>query len=329
MKTIDEQLQEIEPFLIDVRRSIHAHPEKGFMENRTSGIVRQVLEECGAEIKSEIAQTGVTGLIRGGQPGPVIGLRLDMDAIAVTDEKTVCYKSSVDGLSHACGHDVHTAVGLGLAKIIAMNRANVSGAVKLIFQPAEEVPFEHTLKAFDRYREAPAGRRGAAMAVAAGVLAEPDVDMLLGFHCWPELQSGNIGYQSGASMAGTGNFHLEITGSGGHAATPHLTVDPIVISAQVIGALQTLASRRIKPGTPFVLTIGTIKGGVRRSVIANSVDMTGTVRSNDEDMLQEFIPAEMERLINGITQASGAAYTFNYAVDVPPVINNDALLQVT
>lgn len=327
--TIDALPSDIEPFLISVRRSIHAYPEEGFKEIRTSGIVRRVLEECGADIKDGIAGTGITGLIRGDRSGPVIGIRLDMDAIAVTDEKTVCYKSAVDGMTHACGHDVHTAVGLGLAKIIAVNRANFCGAVELIFQPAEEVPFEHTLTAFDKYREPPSGRRGAAMAVAAGVLANPDVDMLLGFHCWPELPSGTIGYQAGASMAGTGNFHLEITGSGGHAATPHLAVDPIVVAAQVIGALQTLASRRIKPGTPFVLTVGTIRGGVRRSVIARTVDMTGTVRSNDDEMLGRFIPDEMERLIKGITQASGATCSFNYAVDVPPVINNDALLQLT
>ena len=327
--TIDKQLDELVPFLMDVRRSIHCHPELGFKEIRTSGIVRRVLEECGAEFKDGIARTGITGLIKGDQPGPVIGIRLDLDAIAVTDEKTVCYRSAVDGLAHACGHDVHTAIGLGLAKIMTMNRADICGAVKLIFQPAEEVPFEQTFAEFDRYREAPSGRRGAAIAVEDGVLTDPNVDKLLGFHCWPELPAGTIGYQAGASMAGTGNFHLEITGSGGHAATPHLTVDPIVVSAQVVGALQTLASRRIKPGTPFVLTIGTIRGGVRRSVIARSVDMTGTVRANDWELLQTIVPAEMERLIKGITQASGAAYTFNYAVDVPPVINNDALLQET
>lgn len=324
---LKERLQEIEHELIQIRRDLHAHPERGFEEYRTSQIIVKWLEDCGVMFRAGIAGTGVVGIIEGVNPGPTLGVRVDIDAVLVADKKEVPYASTVPGLAHACGHDVHTVIGLGLAKVLSERRDQLSGKVKLIFQASEELPRRASEHTYDVFTEPPVGIRGATLAIQEGVLENPKVDKLIGIHCWPGLRAGQIGYQYGATMAGTGNFHLAILGKGGHAATPHKTVDPMPIAGQIICALQTVVSRKVDPSYPLVLTIGTIKGGTRRSVITDRIDLTGTVRALDPVLLEQVVPEIMERLIKGIVEGNGASYVFEYGVDQPPVVNDDGLVR--
>lgn len=324
-----KEVSDIEQELIETRRDLHKHPEQGFLEFRTSKKISEWLEESGIETRKGIVGTGVVGIIRGQEEGPTIGLRVDIDALNTQDKKAVEYASTNPGLCHACGHDVHTTVGLGVAKVLSRLRKHIKGNVKLIFQASEELPRKVEGQVFDPYTEYPVGKRGADLAVEAGVLENPTVDRLIGVHCWPSLEVGKIGYQYGPAMAGTGNFHIAILGKTGHAATPHKTVDAITIAAQVVMALQTVISRKMDPSYQLVLTIGTIKGGIRRSVITDRVDMTGTVRGFNPELMATEIPMHMENLIKGIAEGNGGSYIFEYGLDQPPVVNDDEVVTDT
>lgn len=329
IEIIKQKVNNIENELIKIRRDLHAHPEKGFEEYRTSEIVARWLNDCGVQVRTGVVGTGVVGIIEGKGPGPTIGVRVDIDGLSVPEKKEVEYASTVPGLSHACGHDVHTTIGMGVAKVLSELKGEFCGRVKLIFQASEELPMKVEGQVLDVYTEYPVGIRGANLAIEAGVLENPKVDRLLGIHCWPSLEVGKIGYQYGATMAGTGNFHIAILGKGGHAATPHRTVDPMPIVAEVIMALQTVVSRKVDPTYPLVLTIGTIKGGVRRSVITDRIDVAGTVRGLNTDVLEKEIPKHMEGIIKGITEGNGASYIFEYGVDEPPLVNDDRVVKET
>jgi amidohydrolase len=328
-KIIRKEINDIEEELIKIRRDFHAHPEKGFEEYRTSKIVAEWLKNCGIQTKTGVVGTGVVGLIEGKCPGPTIGIRVDIDGLSGPDKKEVEYASTVPGVSHACGHDVHTTIGMGAAKVISRLKDQFNGNVKLIFQASEELPKKVEGQVFDVYTEYPVGKRGGDLAIEEGVLEGPKVDRLLGIHCWPSLEAGKIGYQYGPAMAGTGNFHIAVLGKGGHAATPHKTVDPMPVTAEVIMALQTVISRKVDPTYPLVLTIGTIKGGTRRSVITDRIDLTGTVRGFDTDVLGKEVPMHMESLIKGICEGNGGSYIFEYGVDEPPVVNDDTVVRDT
>jgi len=323
-----EKVDAIESQLIARRRELHARPEEGFKEFETSRLIVDWLRvSSDIEITSGVAGTGVIALIRGAKAGPTIGLRVDIDALAAQDEKRVEYASRNAGLCHACGHDVHTVIGLGVARVLAGMRAELKGNVKVIFQPSEESPRMDTTRDADPYREFTVGRHGADLVIEAGALQDPPVDRLLGVHCWPSLPVGQIGYEYGPAMAAAGNFHIVIRGRGGHAARPHQSIDAMPIAAQVILALQTLASRRIDPKCPFVLTIATIKGGTKRFSIADRIDMLGTARGFDEDLLREEVPRRMERLIKGICEGNEGDYEFEYSQSCPPVLNDDRVVR--
>lgn len=296
-KTLKEQL-------IEWRRDFHQHPELGFEEVRTSTIVANYLESLGLEVKRNVGKTGVVALLRGENPGPTIGLRADMDALPIQDQKeNVPYRSKIDGKMHACGHDAHTAMLMGAATILSRGPLK-KGNIKFIFQPAEE------------------GEGGAELMIKEGCLDNPKVDVMAGLHVNTGIDTGKITVTEGEiGCASADTFELTVIGSGGHAAHPHQTVDAIAVSGEVITSLQQIVSRQIPPIDSVVITIGTIEGGTATNIIAPTVKMTGTVRTLNPK-LRKLLPTKMENVIKGITAAFGATYEFKYNFGFPSIIND-------
>ncbi len=288
--------------LVEIRRDLHMHPELGFHEVRTSGVVARELEPLGIEVR-RVAQTGVLGVLPGPRPGRTVALRADMDALPITETNDVPYASQNKGVMHACGHDAHTTALLGAARLLARRRDELEGTVKFFFQPAEEGP------------------GGAAPMIAEGVMENPRVDAVFGLHVAGDLPAGQIGVRSGPSSAAADEIVIEVISQAGHAAHPHRAVDAIVVAAQVVLALQTLVSREMNPVDMMVVTIGTIEGGVKRNVIAERVRLNGTVRTFNRE-LRESMPERVERIVRGITSALRAEYTLNYTFGYPPLIND-------
>lgn len=308
-----------------LRETIHACPETGFEEYETAGLITETLREFGCTaIRTGLLHTGVLATIQGGHPGPVIMLRVDMDALENMDDvKQVPYASVNKGICHACGHDVHTALGLGVAGILMRNQSDLHGTARIFFQPSEEKPFRVIDQpAHDRYTEPPVGLRSAWLALREGILDNPSVDRLLGVHCWPSLEAGKVGYQYGPAMAGTGNFHLAILGRSGHAGLPQEGIDAVAIASQLVSAMQVAFSRRVDPNIALTLNVGTIRGGTRRSVIAERVDMAGTFRCADAGLLSEGIRPILEEVVSNTCRSMGGDYLLDYGVDQPPVIND-------
>lgn len=301
-----EEAKKIHQDLIAWRRELHQHPELGFEEENTSRFVQERLQSFGIEVQAPIAKTGVVGLIRGANPGPTVGLRADMDALPIQDQKDVTYASKIDGKAHLCGHDAHTTMLLGAAKLLAKNPPAV-GNVKFIFQPAEE------------------GLGGADAMIREGVLKNPDVEAIAGLHVFPGVPTGKITTVPNVACAATDSIDIEIIGQGGHAAHPHLSVDSIAVTSEVISALQQIVSRQIDPLSPIVITIGKIEGGYARNIIAPSVHLEGTVRTLDP-AVRETMEERIEKVIAGVCQAFGATYKLNYHYGYPSVVNDEALI---
>ena len=314
------------PYVRGMRERLHTEPELGTEEWKTAAMITEQLRSFGCtEIRTGIVRTGVMATIRGEMPGPVILLRVDMDALLIDDQSSAGTRKIP---CHCCGHDVHTALGLGAAKILMQSREQLHGTIKIFFQPSEERPIPMSARrSYDCYTEPPVGKRGACAAVEEGILQDPEPDRVLGIHCWPLLQAGKIGYEYGTAMSGTGNFHLAVLGKSGHAGMPHKAVDSIVTAAEIVEALQALISRKRDPSIPAVMNIGTIKGGTRRSVVCSRVDMAGTVRCPDTEYLSEVVPHSMEQIIRGVCEAMGAEYIFEYGVDQPPVVNDEMFVR--
>jgi amidohydrolase len=300
--TLDSALKALEPQLLAWRRDLHQHPELGNREFRTAGIVAEHLRKLGLdEVRTGVAHTGVVGLLKGALPGPVVALRADMDALPVTEQVDVPFVSKARtqyngeevGVMHACGHDTHVAILMAVAQVLASARAQLRGSVKFIFQPAEEGP--------------PDGERGGAeLMIEEGALKNPEPDVILGLHVTSMLPTGVIGLRAGPLMASADEFRIKVKGRQTHGAVPWRGVDPIVTAAQVVLGLQTIVSRQIDlTHEPAVLTVGTIKGGVRNNIIPDEVNMTGTVRTFDEAMRAE-IHARIEGTVKGIAQAARA-----------------------
>ena len=298
-------IQKFHQELVALRRDLHANPELGFQEIRTSGIVAGALEAMGVEVHRGIGRTGVVGVIRGqkNDSGKMIGLRADMDALPIKEDSTAAHCSTVPGMMHACGHDGHTTVLLGAAKYLMQNR-NFNGTAILIFQPAEE------------------GLGGAQAMVDDGLFDRFPCDAIYALHNWPALPAGTIGLNPGPMMAASDRFEIVINGRGGHGAHPYQTIDPIVVAAQMVTALQTIVSRNVHPAESAVLSFGHIQAGNAgaASVIPGTAKLVGTVRTFS-DAVQSLVESRMRTLIQSIAEGFGATAEFTYRRYYPATIN--------
>ncbi|MBS4025359.1 MAG: amidohydrolase [Clostridia bacterium] len=298
------------PQVVDWRRMIHACPELGFAEKQTSKLIYEQLTNLGLS-PERAAGTGVTALIQGTlNSRSVVGLRADMDALPVQEETGLEFCSTFPGIMHACGHDAHVAILLGVAKVLTELKDSFAGGVKLIFQPCEESP-----------------PGGAIEMIKAGVLENPVINAVLALHVNPHIPAGVIGIKEGVVMAAADVFEVEVIGSGGHGAAPHQTIDPVVIAGQLIMALQTVASRLTDPVEPVVVTIGQINGGTAPNIIPSSVQMKGTCRSLSQIMSKK-LHIIIEEIIANIVKAYGGAYRLDYHYGYPPVINHKKIVEL-
>lgn len=301
-QTVEEMVEQLFPVMVERRRYLHQHPELSFHEVDTPQFIADRLTELGIEVRTGVGGRGVVGTIRGGKPGKTVALRADFDALPIQDEKTVDYRSTVPGVMHACGHDGHTATLLAVAEILVRQKEQLAGNVVLIHQHAEEV--------------VPGGARDM---VADGCL--DGVDVIFGTHLWSTTKLGTIGYRIGPVMAAADKFELTLFGRGGHGAKPHETIDAIVLGATVVKELQSIVSRRLDPLQQAVLTIGTLHAGNTFNVIADSAELTGTIRTFDPEVAEQIVH-EMERTIKGVCDAAGATYSFTYERGYPAVVNH-------
>jgi len=306
-------IRSLQTDLVTWRRYLHQRPELGFQEQHTSAFVSQKLTEWGIDHQTGIAKTGIVAQIRGtgGTGSRVLAIRADMDALPIDEAVTEWnqdYRSQHPGKMHACGHDGHTAIALGVAHYLAQH-PHFDGTVKLFFQPAEEGP------------------GGAAPMIEAGVLQNPDVDAIIGLHLWNNLPLGTVGVRDGALMAAVELFDLEIVGKGGHGAMPHQTRDAIVIGAQVVNALQMIVARNVDPIDSAVVTVGQFHAGSARNVIAGTAKLSGTVRYFNPKY-QDYFGKQIEQVIAGICAANGADYKLNYWRLYPAVINDRRIAEL-
>jgi amidohydrolase len=316
---IKRRTQDVMPQVVAWRRDIHEHPELGNRETRTAALVAAHLRSLGLEVRTGVATTGVVGILRGGKPGPAVALRADMDALPVTEEGNLPFKSTVRteyngqqvGVMHACGHDNHVAILLGTATVLAGMKAELPGTVTFLFQPAEEGP--------------PAGERGGAgVMIEQGALDNPKVEAVFGLHVRPG-RIGEVGYHAGGAMASSNALTIVVHGKQTHGAVPWGGIDPVVVSAQVITGLQAIVSRQMNLAmAPAVLTIATIHGGVRNNIIPDSVVMTGTIRMFDQAMQQD-IQARIRRTVTDLASAWGATATVTIVPGSPVLVNDPAL----
>ena len=290
------------------RRDFHRHPELGFQEARTSKIVAEELGSLGLEVSTGIAETGVTAMIKGSQPGPVVLLRFDMDALPIQEENEAPYASIKPGVMHACGHDGHTAIGLTIAKILIAHRAELNGDVKLVFQPAEE------------------GLGGAERMVQEGILENPSVDYALALHLWNDQPVGWIGVTTGPVMAASETFVIKITGKGGHGAAPHLTIDPILTAAHITSALQGIISRNVNPQETAVLSVTMIHGGDTFNVIPSRVELQGTIRTFSPK-IRKTVLERFQKIVRHTAEAFGCNADIDLQSITPAVINDPKVCQ--
>ncbi|MBD5606590.1 MAG: amidohydrolase [Candidatus Eremiobacteraeota bacterium] len=305
MTTIETIVPDVAERAIAIRRDIHRFPELGFEEERTAGIVECELDALGIEHR-RVAKTGVVGIVRGAFPGQVAGLRADMDALPLDERSGESFSSEVAGKMHACGHDAHTAMLLGAARVLQADRANLHGTTVLLFQPAEEGP------------------GGALPMIEAGAMDDPRIDAVAMLHVDVRLATGEIGFDAGAVNAAADEFHVTIEGRGGHGASPHTAVDAIPAAAAVVLALQNIAARETDPLATIVVTIGTIEGGYRNNIIADRVRMTGTFRTQDAT-IRAGLEARARRIVENVAAAYGTTGTLEVIYGYPAVVNDAAL----
>jgi amidohydrolase len=324
---IARAVERVAPRMIQIRHDIHQHPELSNRETRTAAIVAEQLRGLGLEVRTGIAHTGVVGVLRGGRPGPVIAIRADMDALPVTEETDVPFKSveratylgQETGVMHACGHDIHVATELGVATVLAGMKDKLRGTVVFLFQPAEE--------------GAPDGEEGGAkLMIAEGALDHPRPELIVGFHTNgspPDAegdaeQLGHVTYTRGPAMASAAKWTARIIGRQAHGASPQLGVDAVVTASQVVLALQTIRSRNLSPFTPSVVTVGILRSGSRNNIVAGEADLEGTVRTFD-DSVYATIQRRMREIFDGITRSAGATYQLEFSEPYPVTFNDSTL----
>jgi amidohydrolase len=295
--------------LVDWRRDFHRHPELAFQEHRSAGIIAQTLRELGYDVQTGVATTGLVALLRGDRPGPVVMARFDMDALPVLEANESDYVSRNQGLMHACGHDGHMAMGLGVATLLARHRDELSGTLKLVFQPGEE------------------GGNGAEMMVMEGVLEDPRPDVVLVTHVWNDKPVGTVDVTPGAVMAAAERWICTVQGEGGHGALPHQAIDPIVVASHIVTSLQTVVSRSVSPLETAVVTVGSYHGGDAFNVIPDQVDLSGTIRTYDAQV-RETVLRRVREIVEGTAAAHGASAELKIQHLTPAVVNDADVTQV-
>lgn len=316
-KKIDKMIDDIESKVIEWRRDFHENPELSNREFKTAEKIASHLKNLGLEVQTGVAHTGVVGILRGGKPGPVVGLRADIDGLPVTERTPVPFASKVTtiyndtetGVMHACGHDTHIAILMGTAEVLAKMKKDIKGTVKFIFQPAEEGP--------------PKGEKGGAdMMVKEGVLKNPDVDAIFGLHISADINVGHISYKPAGILAAAQSYSIKVKGKQTHGSSPWGGIDPIVISAQIINGLQTIISRDTElTKEAAVITIGMIRGGIRGNIIPEEVEMIGTIRTLDYEM-QKKLNAEMKHRVPAIAKAYGGEAIIEIEDGIPITYND-------
>lgn len=303
MELLFQQLEMYYDELVEIRRYLHQYPELSFQEVHTPKFIADYHKKLGLEVRTGVGGRGVVAKLKGGRPGKTVALRADFDALPIQEENDVSYRSKVDGVMHACGHDGHTATLLVLAKVLASMKEQLEGNIVFIHQHAEEL------------------QPGGALAMIEDGCLE-GVDVIFGTHLWASIPVGEIGYRSGPIMAAADRFHINIQGKGGHGAQPHLTKDAIVIGSQLVTNLQQLVSRRIDPLKSAVLSIGSFEAKNAFNIIADTAKMEGTVRTFEEEV-RDFMENEIERVVKGTCLAADANYSYSFMRGYPAVINHE------
>ncbi len=328
--TFARDIEVMFPQLVETRRHLHAHPELSNEEEKTAAYVAERLRGLGLVVTTGVAKHGVVALLKGSQDGPCVAVRADMDALPIKELRATAWRSRNPGVMHACGHDVHTTVALGVAELLSKHRDQVRGTVKFLFQPAEEgMPSGYQ------------GDWGAKLMVAEGAMENPRPAAVFGLHCRPTvlqadmsddevryLKAGQVAYTIGADNANSDTFEITLRGKMAHGSAPHRGVDAIATAASAVQALQTIRSRMTNTQRPLVLSIGTIQGGQRSNIVAEEVVMTGTVRTYDA-ALQDEVVRLMHRILKGVTEAHGASYELDYRKGYPSIQNNAELIAAT
>jgi amidohydrolase len=298
-----QEAQNLFEFTRMLRRDFHRHPEIGFNEVRTAGIVARELVQMGLEVTSGIAETGVVALLEGSKTGPVVLLRFDMDALPVFEETGAEYASLTPGIMHACGHDGHVAIGITVARMLNEIRDELPGTVKFVFQPAEE------------------GQGGAERMIKAGVLNNPAPTHTLALHLWNEMPVGSVGFVPGAMMAGAALFSIKLTSRGGHGAIPDQTIDPIIAATQIVSALQTIVSRNISPMQSAVVSVTYIRAGETYNVIPQSAELRGTLRFFEPEVKNKLF-TRLEQIIELVAKTFECQSELKITDLTPPVVND-------
>ncbi|MEO6913982.1 MAG: amidohydrolase, partial [Candidatus Baltobacteraceae bacterium] len=289
--------------LVEIRRHFHTHPELSMVEFETAAYIERELRKLNLdEVRTGIGKTGILGTLKGGKPGPVTLLRADIDALPMTEQNEVAYKSQSAGVMHACGHDAHISILLCAARELARRRDEVPGTLVFCFQPGEE------------------GYAGNKLMIEDGALENPHADRVFALHVFSGLEVGKIGIRDGAFFASSDEFHLTIKGKGGHGAMPERAIDPISAGAYFVTMLQTIVSREVAPKDPAVFTVGKFESGSTFNVIPDEAKMEGTVRSFDKDV-RSSMPQRMERILKGLSQAMRVEYELHYRMGYPPTVN--------
>jgi amidohydrolase len=301
--SLKEKIEEMKDWLVEIRRTIHMHPELGFDEVETSKLVAKWLERFGLEVTKGIAKTGVTGLLEGKGAGKTVAIRADMDALPLEEANPVPYASKIKGKMHACGHDAHVAILLGVAKYFSTSKDRLKGNIKWIFQPAEE------------------GGGGGKVMVEEGVLENPKVDAIFGAHVFPLLPVGKVGIYEREGLAATDRFTIKIIGKGGHAANPHLSKDPILTAGHLITQIHSIVSRNINPLDSGVITIGKVNGGTAFNIIPDEVELLGTVRSLTPQVREE-LKSRIEKVVQGVVHSFDMDYRFDFEYGYPVLVND-------